>query len=98
MEQTGVTDHAVVEQFLITGSRLPISELIVIKLQTNRPRANGRTRNFGAYLEGNSFLGLDVENHVIRCNRIRFVDGKKRQRRRLKSNDDAGGPLRHSLP
>ena len=62
MEQTGVTDHAVVEQFLITGSRLPISELVIIKLQTNGPSANGGSWNLRAHLDGNSFLGLDIEN------------------------------------
>src|ERR1700688_4270895 len=98
MEQTRVSHHAIVQQFLVTGRRLAISELVIVKLQTNGPRADRRAGNLRAHLDGNSFLRLNVENQIVRRDGIRFIDGKERQRRRLKSKDDAGGALRQSFP
>ena len=53
------------KEFLITRCRLTISELVIIKLQTNGTGTNGRAWNFGAHLKGDSFLGLNVENQII---------------------------------
>src|SRR5207249_8649962 len=94
MKQTRVADHAVVQQLFVTGRRLAVSELVIVEFEAYRACANGRARNLSAHLDSDSFLGLDMENQIIRRDRICFVDGKKRERRCLEAENDGCSALR----
>src|SRR5271166_1615264 len=98
MEQTRISNHAIVQQLLVTCRRLPVTKLVVTKLQTNRPRTNCRARNLCADLEGNSFVRLDVEDQIVWRNWICLICCKQRQGRCLEPKDDLRRTSRHSFP
>src|SRR5580704_8700785 len=98
MEQTRISNHAIVQQFLVARRRLAVSELVVIKVQTNRTRTDCRARNLCADLESNSFVRLDVEDQIIWCNWICLICCKQRQWRCLEPKDDLRRTSRHSFP
>ena len=77
MKQTRVPDHAIVQQFFVTGGWLPVPKLVVTKIQLHRPCTNCWSRNFRANLKRNSFLRLNLEDQIIRRDRIRFMCRKQ---------------------
>lgn len=90
MEERHVTDHAIVQQGLVTGSGGLLAELMVIEIQRDGVHHHGRSGTFGADHDGDAFLGLDIEDERVGSGIAVDFFTEKHQRSAFEANDDLG--------
>src|SRR5208283_659752 len=97
LEERGVASHAVAEEALVTGAVLGAEVGVVVKIHVDEAETHDGAGNFGTEAEGDSFLGLDMNDHAVGFYVLDGGVAKEDERCPAELDDNFGGTLGKSL-
>src|ERR1035437_960148 len=96
-EMRRITHDAIIEQLFVARGWSDFSKLRIVKVERYGACANGRSGHFGAHLQSDSLIGLDVHDEQVSAERGTFRAAKKRERRTLEPDHDLAHALGESF-
>src|SRR5690348_16333185 len=92
-----ITDHAVMQQALISGSRRSMELAGVIELHVDLANIHERSGNLCTHLDGDALIWLNVDQQFIRVQIFHACVAKENERRSSKVDGDLRGSLREAF-
>src|SRR5580704_11408426 len=93
MKKRGISNHAIVQQLFVSGSRRPLAKLRVVEIEMYGVGGKRRAGYFSSHLKRDPFFRLNIKDQPVWGDHLVLVGPKQRQRRGLEPNHN----LRHSF-